>query len=100
MNANKRVALIFSTIILIAFSAIWFSVVDPYYRTNKELSAVIVKKVHATGKLGAVVEITAKLENGEVYYFSSAKYKGNVGDKITLYLHKRKITGLSKYSHN
>ncbi len=99
MNANKRIALIFSIAILIALSAVWFSVIDPFYKTDKKISAVIIKKVHATGKQGARVEITAKIENGEIYFFSAVNYKGNKGDKITLYIHKRKITGLSKYAH-
>ncbi|MCW8987860.1 MAG: hypothetical protein OQK75_09360 [Gammaproteobacteria bacterium] len=100
MSANKRIVIIFSIAILIAISAIWFSAIDPFYKTDIKLSAVITKKVLTTGKQGGVVEITAKIENGDIYYFKTTNYNANEGDTITLYLHKRKISGLSKYAHN
>ncbi len=98
MTPNKRLAILFSVVIFIVFFALGFDKIDPFYKTETTINAKIIKRIYATGKSGARIEITLKTNSGKIYWFNKAiNYSGKKGDEVKLRLYKRKLTGLKKY---
>ena len=83
---------------IIAALVIGFENIDPAYRTNNYIDARVIKKVHATGKTGARVELTIETNEGDTFWFNSGvTYPFGVGDQVKLRIYKRKFTGLESF---
>jgi hypothetical protein len=92
------IVLFITPAVILGAVVIGFDSIDPAYRTNEYMQATVTKRVYATGKSGARVEITVKTEEGDSFWFNKGvEYPGKVGAKVKVRIYKRKYTGLESF---
>lgn len=98
MKTRNKLIITFIPTVILAASLIGINGIDPFYKTKSTIPAKIIKRIHATGKTGARIEISIKTVEGKEYWFNrSAYFTGKVGDNVKLRLYERRYTGLQKY---
>jgi len=99
MNPNAKLAIIAFTIISLAILMIQVNTNDPFYKTNKTISATVVNKYYSTGKMGGSYTMRLKTKSGKIINDSIDPNNDyhEIGDKVTLYIYKRKKSGAIKY---
>lgn len=98
LGTKTMLIITFFPVIIIATITIGIHKMDPMYATDKIKEATIIRQVSSLGKSGAKIDVTVEDREGNVYVFSISDPLGKgIGDKVTLRLYERKITGLKIY---